>query len=592
MHCPCDLRRIRIAENMMCEMDIDSLIIEQYLMLTEGNQAPGMDKYESLDEDTDFVSEDESEMGEQEVGNDIEIDKPLAPRPRHVNEKLGPEEDLDEWLKTEMEKRMCRQDKESEEDALIDILKSLMEECKVVYKEASSGGTNEVQGVSFVEDDEEGNTSGALPCRLPPKELNPVSFTLPCIIGVFNLYAMADLGASVNVMPKSIFEHLKLASLKETSMVVEMADMTKKAPLGIVENILVKLDKFIFPSDFIIIDMLGEPNETMILGRLLLATTHAQIDVFKREISLGIGEDRVKFDMDGGISHSRIPVEKIYMASSVHDEDYFNPFEIENDVFSYESPTCFYLSNAPNLVIKNIDTLDSAGSIKGLKDNHEDVVRTPNLERIVARWHACKPFRWIRCYLWKRENGMLEQWMYFWDHERQSVRGNRMICDDFLKSVRNAVHNEWVLDSFDVETDYGKTRDDPYSRRFDEYNEVFDNEIEQLGNEYDLRIGKKGYALDDVWEKCEKFSQQGTGIRGLLDSFSCGKKVLSGRNHLGKDWEDKKKQKRSKIDKKREKDKESRARARISQRSQPDQPDTVKERNKESQSPKIKSKGH
>nr|GFA25441.1 hypothetical protein [Tanacetum cinerariifolium] len=112
--------------NRISEMDIDSLTIEQYLMLTEGNQAPNMDqcnahydlpsllryfepiqphtqdRYESLDEDIDFVSEDKSEI-----------------------------EDLDEWLKTEMEKRMCRQDKESREDALIDMLKSLMEECKI-----------------------------------------------------------------------------------------------------------------------------------------------------------------------------------------------------------------------------------------------------------------------------------------------------------------------------------------------------------------------------------------------------------------------------------------------------------------------------
>ncbi|GJT55917.1 hypothetical protein Tco_0990971 [Tanacetum coccineum] len=72
------------------------------------------------------------------------------------------------------------------------------------------------------------------------------------------------------------------------------------------------------------------------------------------------------------------------------------------------------------------------------------------------------------------------------------------------KSVRNALLNEWVLDSFDIKADYRRTRDDPYSRRFDEYKRAFENEIEHLANEYDLRIGRKGYALDDVWEKCEK----------------------------------------------------------------------------------------
>nr|GEY80413.1 hypothetical protein [Tanacetum cinerariifolium]GEZ64862.1 hypothetical protein [Tanacetum cinerariifolium] len=64
------------------------------------------------------------------------------------------------------------------------------------------------------------------------------------------LYAMADLGAGVNVMPKSLFKHLNFADLKETRMVVKMVDMIKKAPLGIVENILVKIDKFLFHSNF------------------------------------------------------------------------------------------------------------------------------------------------------------------------------------------------------------------------------------------------------------------------------------------------------------------------------------------------------
>ncbi|GKG35717.1 phospholipase-like protein, partial [Tanacetum coccineum] len=58
--------------------------------------------------------------------------------------------------------------------------------------------------------------------------MNPGSFTLPCTIGNVKLYDTADLGASVNVMPKSLFKHLKLADLKETNMEVEMADMTKK----------------------------------------------------------------------------------------------------------------------------------------------------------------------------------------------------------------------------------------------------------------------------------------------------------------------------------------------------------------------------
>ncbi|GKF49230.1 putative ribonuclease H-like domain-containing protein, partial [Tanacetum coccineum] len=121
-----------------------------------------------------------------------------------------------------------------------------------------------------------------LRCQLPPKELNPGSFTLPCTIESLNFHAMADLGASVNVIPKSIFKYLKLANLKKTDMLVEIADMTKRAPIEIVENVLIKINKFLFPSDFMVIDMLNKHNETLILERPFLATIHAEIDVYKK----------------------------------------------------------------------------------------------------------------------------------------------------------------------------------------------------------------------------------------------------------------------------------------------------------------------
>nr|GEU55641.1 hypothetical protein [Tanacetum cinerariifolium] len=72
-----------------------------------------------------------------------------------------------------------------------------------------------------------------LQCQLPPKELNPRNFTLPCTIGKINFYRMTDLGSSVNVIPRNTFEYLRLANLRNTNMLVEMADMIKKAPLDV-----------------------------------------------------------------------------------------------------------------------------------------------------------------------------------------------------------------------------------------------------------------------------------------------------------------------------------------------------------------------
>ncbi|GKE33182.1 hypothetical protein Tco_1452504 [Tanacetum coccineum] len=116
-----------------------------------------------------------------------------------------------------------------------------------------------------------------------------------------------------------------------------------------------------------------------------------------------------------------------------------------------------------------------------------------------------------------------------------------------VSPLENEVLNEWVMDSFDVEIECGRIQGDPYSTRFKEYKEEFENKIKQLANEYDLRVGRKRYALDDVWEKCEKFhdtayqwhdegfeeedqwiSQQGIGIRCLLGSLSCGKQGKQG----------------------------------------------------------------
>ncbi|GKA54388.1 BYPASS-related protein [Tanacetum coccineum] len=104
-------------------------------------------------------------------------------------------------------------------------------------------------------------------------------------------------------------------------MLVEMTDMTKRAPIGIVKNVLVKIDKFLFPSYFVVIDMLNTCNKTMILGRPFLATIHAKIDVFYKEISLGIKVDMVTFDMDKKIHNFKTHVGKIYMANSIHNDE-------------------------------------------------------------------------------------------------------------------------------------------------------------------------------------------------------------------------------------------------------------------------------
>ncbi|GJX30004.1 hypothetical protein Tco_0238083 [Tanacetum coccineum] len=160
----------------------------------------------------------------------------------------------------------------------------------------------------------------------PQKENDPGRFTLPCLIGNFKIRsALTDLGVSINVMRFSMFQKLKIGNLQPTNMMVEMADMTKKDPKGIIENVLVQIDKFIFPVDFVIIDMVEDHNAPLILGRPFLATAHAHIDVFNRQISLGVGEERVSFEIDEPMDDPYINYESVCMiecSRETHEEEF------------------------------------------------------------------------------------------------------------------------------------------------------------------------------------------------------------------------------------------------------------------------------
>ncbi|GJS90819.1 zinc knuckle CX2CX4HX4C containing protein [Tanacetum coccineum] len=91
-----------------------------------------------------------------------------------------------------------------------------------------------------------------------------------------SLETKADIGASINIMPFSMYKRLGMRKLEPINMVIKMADNTKSIPKGILKNLLIKIDKFIFPIDFVILDMIEDFRMPIILGRPLLATTHAK----------------------------------------------------------------------------------------------------------------------------------------------------------------------------------------------------------------------------------------------------------------------------------------------------------------------------
>ncbi|KAM0061953.1 putative aspartic peptidase domain superfamily [Helianthus debilis subsp. tardiflorus] len=141
-----------------------------------------------------------------------------------------------------------------------------------------------------------GDCSVVILNKLPEKLTDPGIFTIPCLFGgdVQN-HALADLGASINLMPYSFYEKLGLGDLKPTRMTLSLADKTIKYPQGIVENLLVKVDKFVFPVDFIVLDIEADESVPLILGRPFLNTAKALIDVFLGTITLRAGEESVVF---------------------------------------------------------------------------------------------------------------------------------------------------------------------------------------------------------------------------------------------------------------------------------------------------------
>ena len=125
--------------------------------------------------------------------------------------------------------------------------------------------------------------SAVIEQKTPPKYKDPGCPTISCYIGTqFFGQALLDLGASVNLMPYSIYLRLGLGELKPTSVVLQLADRSVRKPRGIVEDVLLQIDKFYYPVDFLILDTQTavdtESKIPIILGRPFLATSNALIN--------------------------------------------------------------------------------------------------------------------------------------------------------------------------------------------------------------------------------------------------------------------------------------------------------------------------
>ncbi|GJZ84987.1 reverse transcriptase domain-containing protein [Tanacetum coccineum] len=143
------------------------------------------------------------------------------------------------------------------------------------------------------------NCSAVILNKLPKKLGDPGRFLIPCeFTGITTCNALADLGASINLMPYSVWKSLSLSDLTPTCMTLELADRSITEPIGIAEDVFVNVGKFQFPADFVVVDFEPDPRVPLILGRCFLKTSHALIDVYEGEITLRVGKEAITFNLD------------------------------------------------------------------------------------------------------------------------------------------------------------------------------------------------------------------------------------------------------------------------------------------------------
>ncbi|XP_071726796.1 uncharacterized protein [Rutidosis leptorrhynchoides] len=133
---------------------------------------------------------------------------------------------------------------------------------------------------------------------MPPKLGDPGKFLIPCSMGNSGVYdALADLGASVNLMPYSLNKRLNLGDLKPTRMGLKLGNQTFDTPSDIAEDLVVEVGEIKFPVDFVILDMPDDKEVPIILGRPFLNTADTIILVQRNKLNLDVGDKRVMIEM-------------------------------------------------------------------------------------------------------------------------------------------------------------------------------------------------------------------------------------------------------------------------------------------------------
>nr|GFC29169.1 reverse transcriptase domain-containing protein [Tanacetum cinerariifolium] len=135
--------------------------------------------------------------------------------------------------------------------------------------------------------------------KLPEKLGDLDKFLIPYdFLRMAECLALADLGASIHLMPLSVWNKLSLPDLFPTCMTLKLVDRLISRPVGVAEDVFIKVGTFHFPADFVVIDFDADPRVPLIIGRSFLKIRRALIDVFKGELTLRVGKEAITSNLD------------------------------------------------------------------------------------------------------------------------------------------------------------------------------------------------------------------------------------------------------------------------------------------------------
>ncbi|XP_021724273.1 uncharacterized protein LOC110691625 [Chenopodium quinoa] len=170
-----------------------------------------------------------------------------------------------------------------------------------------------VQTVNLTE-----NCSAIIMNKMPPKLKDPVNFSIPCAINKMQINkALCNLGASVSLMSYSVYQRLELGELMPSKITLQLADRSIKIPKGKVEDVPLRVGKFVIPVDFVVLEMDEDATIPITLGRPFLANSSAMIDVKSEKISLKVGEEDIEFDWNESMKYPCYSLENCMLIDSL-----------------------------------------------------------------------------------------------------------------------------------------------------------------------------------------------------------------------------------------------------------------------------------